>query len=156
MRVLYIMPGFIACVITGGCVCADVGLSWSVEGQIVDSETGDPISGDFAGILLLRNGTTINHAGEEGSFAPIPLELDGSYEFTVPVGLSGSCGLIFIPTPPNRPLGDPPDEIEIVIRLADGEDLRITVPVLEENIVDLIEVLGVPVSGRIDLGVLEV
>ena len=43
-----------------------------------------------------------------------------------------------------------------VIRLTDGEELRITVPVLEEDIVDISEVWGVPVSGRIDLGVLEV
>lgn len=156
MRVLFVITGCIACVIVGGCVCGDYLLLWTVEGQIVDSETGDPISGEFAGILLLRDGSTINDAGEVGSFAPIPLEPDGSFEFSVPVGSSGSCGLIFLPPPPNRPLGDPPDEIEIVIRLADGEDLRLTVPVLEEDIVDISEVQGVPISGRIDLGVLEV
>lgn len=156
MRVLSIITGCIACGIIGGCVCADYGLRWTVEAQIVDSETGDPISSDLTTLILLRDGAAITSAGEEGSFVPIPLEADGSFEFSVPVGSSGSCGLIFLAPPPNRPLGDPPDEIEIVIRLTDGEDLRITVSVLEEDIEDISEVQGVPISGRIDLGVLEV
>ena len=156
MRVLSIITGCIACGIIGGCVCADYGLRWTVEAQIVDSETGDPISGDLTTLLLLRDGDPITSSGEEGSFAPIPLEPDGSFEFPVPVGDSGSCGLVFLLPPPHAPLGDPPDEIEIVIRMTDGEELRITIPVLEEDIVDIIEVQGVPVSGRIDLGILEV
>ena len=54
------------------------------------------------------------------------------------------------------PPWNPPDEVEIVIRRRDGVELRSTIPVLEEDIVDIIEVQGVPVSGRIDLGILEV
>ena len=156
MRVLSVIAGCIVCVIIGGCVCYDLGLTWTVEGQIVDSETGDPISGDLTTLILLRDGAAITANGQEGSFAPIPLESDGSFAFPVPVGSSGSCGLILLPSPPHAPLGDPPDEIEIVIRLTDGEDLRITVPVLEKHIVDISEFQGVPVSGRIDVGVLEV
>lgn len=157
MRALSIITGCIACVIIVGCACADWSLSWTIEGQIVDSETGDPISGDLTAILPLRDGARIDFYREEGSFVPIPLEADGSLEFAVVVGDTGSCALLFIlPAPPYAPLGDPPDEIEIVIRLTDGEELRITVPVLEEDIVDISEVWGVPVSGRIDLGVLEV
>lgn len=156
MRVLSITTGCIVCLIVGGCVCGDYLLLWTVEGQIVDSETGDPISGDLTAILLLRDGAAITPHGQEGSFAPVPLEANGSFEFAVPLGLSGSCGLILLPSPPHVPLGDPPDEIEIVIRLADGEVLRITLAVLEEDIVDISQVHGVPLSGRIDLGVLEV
>ena len=156
MRVLSIITGCIACGIIGGCVCADYGLRWTVEAQIVDSETGDPISGDLTTLLLLRDGDPITSSGEEGSFAPIPLKPDGSFELDVPFGFSGSCGLVFLIPPPPAPPWNPPDEIEIVIRMTDGEELRITIPVLEEDIVDIIEVQGVPVSGRIDLGILEV
>lgn len=156
MRGLSIITGCIACVIIGGCVCADVALIWPVRGQIVDSETGDPIAGDLTTILLLRDRAAVTATGQEGSFAPIPLKPDGSFELDVPFGFSGSCGLVFLIPPPPAPLWNPPDEVEIVIRMTDGEDLRITSPVLEENSVDVIEVQGVPVSGRIDLGLLEV
>ena len=156
MRVLFVIIGCIACVIIGGCVCADVAWIWPVEGQIVDSETGDPIAGDLTTILLLRDAPPITSSGEEGSFSPIPLEPDGSFEVPVPFGRSGSCGLVFLMPPPPASPWNPPDEVEIVIRMTDREELRITIPVLEEDIVDIIEVQGVPVSGRIDLGVLEV
>ncbi len=157
MRVLSIITGCIACAIIGGCACADMSLIWTVAGQIVDSETGDPISGDLTTLLLLRDGAAITSSGEEGSFAPISLEADGSFELSVPVGDTGFCSLLFLlPAPPYAALGDPPDEIEIVIRLEDGEELRITVPVLEEDIGHISEVWGVPISGRIDVGLLEV
>ena len=120
MRVLTAFTGCIACVIIGGCVCGEFGLRWTVEAQIVDSETGDPISGDLTTLLLLREGAAITSSGEEGSFAPIPLKLDGSFELAVPLEGGGWCGLIFLRPPPRVPLGDPPDEIEIVIRIADG------------------------------------
>jgi len=122
----------------------------------VDSETGDPITGDLTTILLLRNAPAITLGSEEVSFAPIPLEPDGSFDVPVPFGRGGSCGLVFLMPPPAAPPWNPPDEVVIVIRLTDGEELRITIPVLEEDIVDIIEVQGVPVSGRIDLGVLAV
>ena len=156
MRVLSIITGCIACVIVSGCACGNYILLWTVEGQIVHAETGNPISGEITAFLLLRDGASIGSCCEEGSFVPIPLDPEGNFDFSVFLGISRLCDPIILPLPENVSLGDPPDGIEVVITLEDGEDLRITVPVLDEDVVDIIEAKGVPVVGRIDLGVLEV
>ena len=152
MRGLLVTISSMVLSICCGCVCGDLGLIWTVQGQIVAADTQQPLSGEIIRIDLLREGTVF---GGEYTI-PVDLGPDGDFESQVYLGLSGSCGLIFLMPPPRPPLGDPPDEVEIVIRTSDGEEIRIMAPVPEENIVEITKVRGVPVSGLMDMGLIEV
>lgn len=146
MRQIAILGATVTAILCCNCVCGDWDLIWTVEGEVVQAGTESPLAGEIVNFRLFRDGETI--AREDR----VPLEPDGGFELTAYLGSSGSCGLIFLPLTPNTPLGEPPDEIELVVLTPDGDRLSIVVPVLEENIGEIVEFQGVEVSGVISLG----
>ena len=153
MRRIGRMCAFVSASLFGGCACATLTLSWTIEGSLVQAGTGTPLSGEIIDIRLLREGDIIGG----GRFEPfLALDPDGGFELPTPVGSSGTCGFLIFAPPPNRALGDPPDEVEITVLKPDGDEVSVRVPVDQESISDIEELQGVEISGRITLGVIVV
>ncbi len=136
----------LGCLLFFGCLCADFGLFWTVDGEVVDADTGEPLPDAMVQVHLIWD----EMAGQPLGFSLA--DAAGRFEADSFTGSSGSCGLLFLMPPPSRPLGSPPDRIEIIVQTVDGRQGSTIVPVTEDSVAEINELRGVPLSGSIKLG----
>ncbi len=129
MRHTAVIVMSLCCLLFSGCLCADYLLVWTVEGQFVDANTGEPLPDAMVQVYLIW---------DEMDGQPLGFSLAdaaGRFEADASRGLSGSCGLLFLMPPPSRPLGSPPDRIEIIVQTVDGRQGSTIIPVTEDSVI---------------------
>lgn len=146
MRIIVICMGvmrFCGCCAYYG---VDYSYGWTVDGQIIDMESGSPLSpGDFT-ITLIRDGIVLG----EG-LPRQPVDSTGRFSEFVPLGFSGETRLLCRGmaidsglTPAGRIVVAEPDYAELSVETSEGGRGSTTVPVSSVQIDSR--------TGHIDLG----
>lgn len=127
-----------------GCaICVD-STGYRVIGTVLDAATLQPLADAQVSVILLRNGEAL------GAGAPfrVPTNAFGVFEdFIVVDRAAGLC-----PSPPEFPpveLGDPPDEVRLIVQVGLTEE-TLLVPLSMESI-EIFGLPGRPNSGNITI-----
>lgn len=112
------LPLCAGCGIFGTC---EVFPGYNVRGTLLDAETSAPINAAQVSLQLLRTGEVI------GDLTTTQTNALGEFEEFIAFGIH-TCAF-----PPELLLGDPPDELQVVVQV-DGADGEVVVPIASDAI----------------------
>lgn len=135
VMVVGLLPACAGCGFFGMC---EVFPTYSVSGTVSDADTSVPLDSVELTLQLLRLGEAI------GDTATVQTDALGDFEGVIPFGIH-SCAF-----PPDELLGDPPDEIQVTVRVG-GSDIEVIVPIPAGAVS-----IESPGSGTIELSSFEV
>ena len=128
------------CVAACGVVCAgclgDTARVWILKGGLLDAASGEPLGGSYVAVRLIRSGEPLgnDHTGRTGE--------DGTFEEFVVEGFAGSViFLVFEVLGPSPLLGEPPDEVELLVRTP-TEEGSVIIPVDTSGVTRIDEFTG--------------